>query len=140
MHPSNTCRVAVNGSAGDYPRADAWCGDLSAAPNAECWGPSPQGCDANCYATETTQNNYLALRALDDAGGGLLYVEYQNGTLFDADVDFSRADFFELFNASDDPWMMENIYEATSASDPALVASLHERLRAWFACAGETCP
>ena len=46
-----------------------------------------------------------------------------------ADVDFSRADFFELFSASDDPWMMENIYEATSASDPALVASLHERLR-----------
>ena len=73
-------------------------------------------------------------------GGGLLYVEYQNGTLFDADVDFSRADFFELFNASDDPWMMNNIYEATSASDPELVASLHGRLRAWFACAGEACP
>ncbi len=35
---------------------------------------------------------------------------------------------------------LSETYEATSASDPALVASLHERLRAWFACAGETCP
>jgi hypothetical protein len=43
-----------------YPEADSWCGDLTPGANAHCW--ALYGCDTDCFPTESTANNYIALR------------------------------------------------------------------------------
>ena len=46
------------------PRAGA-----GGAAGSCCWG----GCDVECYPTESTQNNFIAVRKMDSTG--TLYVE-----------------------------------------------------------------
>ena len=127
------------------------CTDILDVPNEVCWGSSGNSgdgpvpgaiCNMGGYATESNQNNFVAVRRFDEdgaaeSGGGLLYVEYQTGDMKDADVAFDTPDFFELFNATADEWMLDNVY---GDADPALVAGLHEDVQAWLACAGESCP
>ena len=49
----------------------------------------------------------------------------------------SAINFHELYNASTDPWMMDNLVRATPE---ATLRALHEKLHAWFACSGAECP
>merc|ERR1719231_1108174 len=129
---------------GLWPAADACCADLTTVPNGACWGTeqdtgvtpaTDQGCDVDCYPTEDTRNNFIGLRRED-----LLYVEYQTGDQTAADVSFDDPDFFELFNASADPWLTTNIYNELSAANPDLVAELHASVHKWFACSTVDCP
>ena len=84
------------------------------------------------------QNNFIALRKIDpNDRGGLLYVEYQNGSQADADIAFDRVDFVELYNQSVDPWSLNNLAKTAPAE---LVRALHDELHAWYACAGDACP
>jgi len=131
---------------GLYPSAEANCADLSTSPNGACWGTetvngvkpaASQGCDVDCYPTEDTRNNFIALRRPLE---GLLYVEYETGNQTAGDLVFESPNFFELFNATVDPWLMMNIYNVTVASNPDLVASLHSELHAWFKCSATACP
>ena len=59
-------------------------------PNADCWGD----CNVECYPTEDTQNNFIAIRKMDS---GTLYIEYQNGTQNDG-IEFDAVDFYEVMS------------------------------------------
>jgi hypothetical protein len=45
----------------------------------------------------------------------------------------------ELFDLAADPWELRNIYNATKAADPALVAMLDGYAMAGWHCRGATC-
>ena len=83
---------------GLYPSAEANCADLSTSPNGACWGTetvngvkpaASQGCDVDCYPTEDTRNNFIALRRPLE---GLLYVEYETGNQTAGDLVFEVND------------------------------------------------
>lgn len=127
---------------GTYPEAEAACADLSTMPNGDCWGTeknmgetpaTDMACNADCYITEDIRNNFIALRRPSD---GLLYAEYKTGDQTDGNVEFSSPDFNELFNTTEDPWHVNNLY---SSADPALIQELHDELLTWFACSGDSC-
>ena len=49
-----------------------------------CWGnpTGPEACTEMCYATESSSNNFIALRTMPGSRfGDTLYVEYQAGAL-----------------------------------------------------------
>ena len=130
--------------AGEWPTADACCADLSTTPNGACWGTeqdtgvkpaTDQECDVDCYPTEDERNNFIGLRRAD-----LLYVEYQTGDQGVANVSFEKPDFFELFNASNDPWLTTNIYGDVLDLQPDVIAELHESAQRWFGCSTTQCP
>eukprot|EP00928_Gymnodinium_smaydae_P000209 TRINITY_DN10075_c0_g3_i2.p1 TRINITY_DN10075_c0_g3~~TRINITY_DN10075_c0_g3_i2.p1 ORF type:complete len:583 (-),score=123.51 TRINITY_DN10075_c0_g3_i2:400-2148(-) len=99
---------------GSYPSSDSWCTNL--AENSVCWcGPTAGTSD--CYATEDSANNFIALRRpeLDcpetrarGGGGGSLYAEFQTGDVSESAVGFKRVDFVEYFEVSEDPWQLRN--------------------------------
>ena len=115
----------------DYPHADASCCALGSQPNDVCWGPM---CKTACYATEDVNNNFIGLRRVAD---GTLYAEYQAGHQTQEDVDFAAPTFYELFNATSDPWLMHNLH---AGADAHVKDALHADLHAWYGCAGGTCP
>ena len=119
-----------------YPQRDAECTDLDSEPNGVCWsGDMPgQMCTKACYPTEDTTNNFLGLRRVTD---GTLYAEYQKGDQAQANVDFAAPTFYELFDATSDPWHMHNLHVT---ADPHISAALHADLHVWYGCAGVTCP
>lgn len=130
---NDKCMNQSSCSEGFYPQRDTWCGDLD--HNKDCWGPSPQSCNSNCYPTETTQNNYIGLRTL--VGSNTLYVEYQTGNLGQAAIEFDAVDFVEIYDLDKDPWQMHNTVNETGASEKAAMqAELHK----WYQCAGASCP
>ena len=123
--------------------------------NSECWSNLGDSCTANCYATESMANNFIALRTMPwSAHGNTLYTEYQNGSQIDEDVDFSRVDFIEHFNVTADKWMIHNLFpnnrsgagavknKKISDADKAssAVSALSAELHTWFHCAGDACP
>lgn len=117
--------------AGAYPDLDAWCGNL--ATNSACWCPKSPGV-AGCYDTETSENNFIALRSLKNDD---LYVEFQTGLQNMRDIKFNRIDFVEYYRLDSDPWEMRNLADVTPR---ASLDSLHARLHHWFHCAGAGCP
>ena len=116
-----------------YPRADEACGDLR--NETACWSPV---CSTDCYRTEDTSNNFIALRRPPGtAGGDTLYAEFQSGDLTQGDVKFDAVDFVEYYDVGADPWQMHNLASALPAEKRgALSARLHE----WLGCAGDACP
>jgi len=116
---------------GSYPKADTTCGDL--VNNKKCWTPI---CKSNCYPTEDSSNNFIALRSLtpDD---NTLYAEFQKGDLADGKVEFDAVDFKEFYDVSADPWEMNNIVHTVPT---AQLAAKHEKLHRWFNCVGDACP
>ena len=143
----NRCPLSAQPS---YPLADLWCGNL--AERSSCWQtpwsdkpswhPRPM-CTQDCYATESEDNSYAALRTLD----GTLYVE--------GGVDgwWGLPSWAELYSGND-PWQLSNRLEVraakvTSASDPkegrqeaqTQAQRLSAELRhTWVGCRGEQCP
>ena len=119
-----------------YPHSDSWCTDLD--DDTTCWCAPNKGGRA-CYATESSANNYIAVRHPDAAGrfGDNLYAEFETGDQKSANINFEKPDFYEIYNATQDPWMMDNLRDTV---DPATRAALHAKLHAWFRCAGDSCP
>lgn len=151
------CVGDCSGMGNLYPNADANCGVLQVGANAECWGNGcgptvpntpPAGClpcKMDCYPTESVANNFIALRTMEGSKhGNTLYVEYQSGQQLLSDINFTNVDFIELFDVSEDPWLMHNLYNNTGTSRPvqhrAATLGLHTTLHQWFSCAGATCP
>lgn len=105
----------------------------------QSWEPNkgnPTKCNQECYITEDTTNNFIAIRTLGK-GDNALYAEFQTGDLTFADVDFATADFVEYYNVSADPWQMRN---AVNDTPPERIAALHARVQQWYACKGAACP
>lgn len=125
--PNEKCVENCTAPHDTYPVNDSYCVDLTTFPNQQCWGPP--GCNEDCYPTESSLNNFIALRVINDTSN-LLYVEYQSGNQAKVDINFSNISFTELFDAAQDPWMLNNLYSAPG---------LHSLLHQWFACAGPTC-
>jgi len=128
-------RKCMNGNmssryTGGWPDRDSWCTDLPR--NAACWMGS-----TDCYATEDSQNNWIALRQIDESRNSL-YAEFQRGSQGNEDIDFSATDFVEYYpDVTSDPWHMRNL--APNQSGPIL-QSLSARLHQWYACSGKSCP
>ncbi|CAE8613901.1 unnamed protein product [Polarella glacialis] len=120
----------------DYPNSDSNCVDL--ASNSKCWCNHNTAQEPDCYPTETSANNFAALRTFTVEGANhLLYAEFQPGDQAESNIDFKKADFTELFDVQNDPWEMNNL-----ANDPAFVpvrTKLHKKLHAWLACSGSSC-
>ena len=107
------------------------------------WYQLPTECKYDCYPTETSANNFVAIRHVGGAGafGDSLYAEFQtghpNGHVDNDHVDFSSPRWVELFNVTRDPWQMNNTYATTGS---ALRNLLQRKLRTWLECTGVTCP
>merc|ERR1739848_119331 len=94
---------------GGWPDRDSWCTDLP--QNTDCWMGK-----TNCYATESPQNNWIALRQIDDARNSL-YVEFQRGNQASKNIDFMATDFVEYYpDVTSDPWHMRNLVQNQSES------------------------
>ena len=66
---------------------------------------------------------------------------WQNDTMSSpGNVNFSTPFFFELFDMDADPFQMHNIYADVRASEPMLVAAMHEHVQRLHRCKGSTCP
>jgi hypothetical protein len=50
------------------------------------------------------------------------------------------VDEYQLFDLVADPFEQYNIYNASKASDPALVDEIAKRLRLYYPCQGLACP
>eukprot|EP01064_Diplonema_japonicum_P016857 TRINITY_DN248_c5_g1_i1.p1 TRINITY_DN248_c5_g1~~TRINITY_DN248_c5_g1_i1.p1 ORF type:complete len:524 (+),score=102.46 TRINITY_DN248_c5_g1_i1:47-1618(+) len=95
-------------------------------------------CIPNCYNIEDASNNYIGIRHLNGEFGDTLYSEFQ--TTATGETVFDNIDFYEYYNVSNDPWQMDNIYNSTLKANPGTIQALHNKLRMWFKCAGESCP
>lgn len=133
VEPNVKCVAKCDTKAQHYPHSDSACGDLD--ENTHCWSPV---CVQDCHATESLQNNFIALRHMPTSSfGNTLYAEYQMGEQSIADVNFAAVDFHEYHNLTADPWQMHNAY---SSLDPSTSRALHEKLQQWFNCRGAECP
>ena len=149
---------------------------LDTAGNDACWangcspstpGAVPEGCapcTLDCYATESTANNFIALRTMPwSKHGNTLYVEYQKGEQILADINFTKVDFVERFDAAQDGWLMKNLYSNTAGAlspptrscwrefcikddeicikdDEFCIKDDEFCIKRWFTCAGASCP
>jgi len=147
--PNNKCIESCKKipSKKQYPHADSNCADLTPGNNEVCWGGNQ--CTTSCYATESPANNWIALRTMPDSQfGDQTYAEFQSGNQKQANIDFSEVDFVENYNNTADPWQLNNLASNSNGSvrdwtstDSATqrTAKLHEVLRKWYTCAGDSC-
>lgn len=125
----------------EYPLKDSDCVDLTPFQNANCWGGNL--CNTSCYATETTANNYIAVRYMPGSThGDVTYAEFQKGNQMDRNIDFSSVDFVEFYDNENDAWQISNLapkgdpdFFKTSAEGQAMHAAVHQ----WYGCKGSTC-
>ena len=115
---------------GNYPKEDAECGDLP--NNADCYI-----CQDDCYPTEDPDNNFIALRHVDPSTefGNTLYAEFASGDHID--LNFKNLSFNEYYNIETDKWQTTNLYKT---AQPKTIQALHNKLHAWYNCAGDACP
>ena len=79
-------------------------------------------------------NTYRALRFVGDAQyGDMLYAEFTGVK----DWHYEQPVHYELFNMTEDPHQLTNIY---AAAPSALKEALQKRLVGQWGCAGATCP
>ena len=101
----------------------------------KCWC-KPDGHNASsCYPTEDNSNNYIAIRTFG-TNNQLLYAEFASGDQGKQDVDFDTTSFIEIYNVSNDPWMMKNLRNVIPVTTRIW---LHRLLRDWYACKGNSC-
>ena len=151
VNDNNVCVHNCTNMTQDYPNRDASCGDLTPGANSDCWGhgmkmnAAKPGCTLACVPTESSQNNFIALRSMPwSQHGNSLYVEYQAGSQYTATIDFTKVDFIERFDVATDPWHMHNLYNNTLLGNhnwqAAEVEALHAELHRWYNCSGDACP
>lgn len=93
--------------------------------------------------TETPANNFIAVRNMKGSKlGNTLYAEYQSGDQHQSwtnmiNIDFTKVDFVEYYNNDNDEWQMHNL---AKTADKATLAALHQKVQAWYHCAGDECP
>lgn len=136
----NTNIKCVNSSCpvGKYPESDANCADLTPGKNADCWcgdNAYPTDPAGNCYATEDTTNNFIAIRSLKD-GENTVYAEYQSGSLYDKPIEFDTVDFVEYYDLDTDSVQLKNLAKTTTKD----LSTLSEKVQAWYRCSGKSCP
>ena len=117
--------------------ADAHTGTTCWATLDASWAQDPLDCTLDCYPTETRENNFVAVRHTQP-GKNTLYAVFQRGNLDEGPVDFSTPSHIELFDAADDPWMMNNLHGHSSLAREE--EALHEELLAYMSCKGHACP
>jgi len=96
------------------------------------------GIDNKCgmaHPIEEPDNNFIAVRHLNNKYGNILYAEFQNAT--DGWIDFQNPNFYEMYNIDKDPWQLQNIYPT---ADKKVKAALHKELQNWLKCKGQNCP
>lgn len=134
VEPNSKCVQDCKTPGGNYPHTDSNCVNLN--NNTQCWGGN--GCDKNCYLTESVSNNFIALRHMSGSDfGNTLYAEFQTGEQSKAAVQFDAVDFFEYYNVKNDPWQLANDYKTL---DPKISSALHKKVQRWFQCEGDNCP
>ena len=120
-----------------WPETDCDCVDLKEKEG--CWGPDKgsvqPNCNQECYPTENTANNYIALRSVGDVN--TLYAEFATGNQDLSDIDFNTPDFYEYYNSEIDPWQVNNLHSST---DSKMLKKLHVQLHEYFNCKGIECP
>jgi len=86
------------------------------------------------HPVDGVNNTFRALRVMN-ASHNLMYAEFTDVSKA-ADWNFPDAslNFFELYNVTDDHFMLENIY---ASADQELKDRLHAQLRAQFNCKGQ---
>lgn len=131
VEPNSKCVQGCKVPGGNYPHSDSNCVDLE--KNDHCWGGG--GCDKNCYLTESTSNNFIALR--HTGSSETLYVEYQKGEQSKTAIEFDKVDFYEYYDAAKDPWQLNNTYKTL---DPKVKADFHKKVQTWYKCKGDACP
>ncbi len=83
------------------------------------------------HILDCSNNSWIGIRRIDAAGENLLYAEYTDTI---TNWDFSRPAYrIELYNVSEDPFQLTNIYDTTPT---AVRESLHNKLRQLWACRG----
>ena len=132
-------------SHGKYPQTgDSSCGALDPQGNTDCWAsvlPSIHPFHRDCYPTESKANNFIALRGMPGSEfGDMLYAEYQTGSQSKLDVNFSAIDFVELFNVTNDAWMMLNLHQNGDLQSAHVSGKMHQMVQEWYRCSGPTCP
>ena len=86
-----------------------------------------------CYFVDSeASNSWRSLRILNESED-TTYVEYDSTWSWNE----SSVEFYELYDLRVDPYQTRNMYENASA---ARRAALHAEVRAYYACAGGTCP
>jgi len=131
--PDYTC------APGNYPEEDSDCADLTPGANSHCWCSSktyPTEQNGTCYATEDTQNNFIAVRNLT-AGHNIVYVEYQTGDQSSMDIEFDKVDFVEYYDLDVDSVQLNNLAKTVSSEE---LKPISDRLHEWFKCSGNSCP
>ena len=129
------CKYVPRNLSLGYPAKDSWCTDLTSGANTKCWAID---CSTDCYPTESPQNNYITLRSMPGSEfGDTLYTEFQRSNKNGHPVDFAKVDYHEFYDVSSDKWQMSNIYATTPT---AKLARLHNELRTFYTCSGDTCP
>ena len=93
-------------------------------------------CIPNCYNIEDPSNNYIGVRHREGSEfGETMYAEFEWSAA--GETVFDNVDFHEYYDVAKDPWEMDNLYNHT---DKATLDRLHNKLRSWYHCAGESCP
>ena len=96
--------------------------------------PPAQVYNTSCHYHDGPNNTFAALRVIAPQTGDLLYAEFVDGTQQESYYFNPTAiNFHELYNVTDDYYMLNNIY--SDASD-ALKKTLHDALQAALHCQG----
>eukprot|EP00971_Amphidinium_carterae_P060137 1190096-Amphidinium_carterae.1 len=120
---------------GPYPKADSNCMDLAANKVCFCTAAADRFFDDECYPTEDTHNNFIALR-MRSIERDSVFMQYQSGNQGEADINFTTVDFEEYYDIDKDPWQMNNL----AVQSPPELVEMRQRLQMWMSCAGSTCP
>lgn len=123
-------------SKNQYPANDSPCTDLT--NNKMCWCEVNTTEGAVCYPTESTANNFIALRVpATESSRNTLYAEFQEGDQGVADIAFNNLNFKEFYDVDQDPWQMHNL--AKDDGNLEEMRALSVRLHKWFQCSGASC-
>jgi len=94
--------------------------------------------DGNCWIVDSVKSNsWRQLRIMNETMNWN-YVEYDPTWKFEAtDLSGGGLQFYELYDITEDPFQMKNIYSSTSEE---IKTALHHQLDEYFRCKGENCP
>lgn len=126
-------------SPGNYPETESFCATLTPGNNSDCWCNShkyPSDPAGECYPTESTSNNFIAIRNVTKESN-TLYVEFQNGDLGKAPIEFDNIEFIEYFDLDKDPLQMNNLAKSVSNEE---LKPISDRAHMWLHCSGKDCP
>ena len=94
--------------------------------------PAPQ--NIQCHWHDGGNNSFSALRIISPKLGNLLYAEFVDGHIAESHFfPVTSINFYELYNVSEDYYMLHNIYQNTSKE---IKEQLHDALHKAIKCKG----